>query len=163
MLMAVCGVALRHTNAHKCITKWKLRRNPLASSAPRRRCATALRSKPSAPKPSWCIASSGCCSMAPESSCIATINNTMKGSSSYVTPCTLCFSQCCCSACAVKSHTPGELDTFFIALCVSTLERFDTLSTAVVAAATAAAVCSCEPNPRCNSHFRQRRFCCNRW
>jgi hypothetical protein len=43
--------------------------------------------------PSSCIASSDCYSLAPESMCIASIVDAVKGSSSYVTPCSLCSSQ----------------------------------------------------------------------
>ena len=43
--------------------------------------------------PSSCIVSSDCYSLAPESSCIATIVDAFRGSSTYVTPCSLCSSQ----------------------------------------------------------------------
>ena len=43
--------------------------------------------------PSLCTVTSDCYSLDPQSSCIATINDAFRGSSSYVTPCSLCPSR----------------------------------------------------------------------
>ena len=83
-------------------------------------------------KPSFCTATSDCYSLSPESSCVAAIDNAMKGSSSYVTPCSLCFSQyrfgaaprvcalssatCTCAAASTATSTRVDASEFSVGL-----------------------------------------------
>lgn len=85
------------------------------------------------PLPSFCTVSSDCYSLDPESNCIATIHDVLKGNSSYVTPCSLCSSQyrfgaaprvcllstaicTCASASAGSSLHPDAVSEFSVGL-----------------------------------------------